>query len=80
MENECIGFSSKFGLLHTCVCVCVCVCVYIYIYIYRERERERIEYYSAIKRNKFESVIVRWMNLEPVINSDINQRRTNKAY
>ena len=38
MENECIGFSSKFGLLHTCVCVCVCVC--IYIYIYRERERE----------------------------------------
>ena len=39
-----------------------------------------MEYHSAIKKNKFESVIVRWMNLEPVINSDINQRRTNKAY
>ena len=23
-----------------------------------------MEYYSAIKRNKFESVVVRWMNLE----------------
>ena len=26
-----------------------------------------IEYYSSIKRNKFESVLVRWMNLEPII-------------
>ena len=25
-----------------------------------------MEYYSAIKRNKFESVAVRWMNLEPL--------------
>ena len=26
-----------------------------------------MEYYSAIKRNKFKSVLVKWMNLEPVI-------------
>ena len=26
-----------------------------------------VEYYSAIKRNKFKSVLVKWMNLEPVI-------------
>ena len=26
-----------------------------------------MEYYSAIKRNRFESVLMRWMNLEPVI-------------
>ena len=26
-----------------------------------------IEYYSAIKRNTFESVVMRWMNLEPII-------------
>ena len=26
-----------------------------------------MEYYSAIKRNEFESVVVRWMNLEPLI-------------
>jgi len=25
------------------------------------------EYYSAIKRNAFESVLMRWMNLEPII-------------
>ena len=25
------------------------------------------EYYSALKRNIFESVLIRWMNLEPVI-------------
>ena len=25
-----------------------------------------MEYYSAIKRNEFESVELRWMNLEPV--------------
>ena len=25
-----------------------------------------MEYYSAIKRNAFESVLMRWMNLEPI--------------
>ena len=34
-----------------------------------------MEYYSAIKRNEFESVIVRWMNLEPVIQSEVSQRK-----
>ena len=29
----------------------------------------RMEYYSAIKRNVFESVLMRWINLEPVIQS-----------
>ena len=32
------------------------------------------EYYSAITRNKFESVVVRWMNLEPVIQSEVSQK------
>ena len=31
-----------------------------------------VEYYSAIKRNAFESVLVRWMNLEPVIQSEVS--------
>ena len=26
-----------------------------------------MEYYSAIRRNTFESVLMRWMNLEPII-------------
>ena len=32
----------------------------------------RMEYYSAIKRNTFESVLMRWMNLEPTIQSGVN--------
>ena len=31
-----------------------------------------IEYYSAIKRDAFESVLMRWMNLEPIIQSEVN--------
>ena len=33
-----------------------------------------MEYYSAMKRNEFEPVLVRWMNLEPVIQSEGSQR------
>ena len=36
------------------------------------------EYYSAIKRNTFESVLVRWMNLEPIIQSEVNQKEKYK--
>ena len=33
-----------------------------------------MEYYSAIKRNTFESVLMRWMNLEPIIQSEVSQK------
>ena len=39
-----------------------------------------IEYYSAIKRNKLESVLLRWMNLEPVIQSEVIQKKKNKYH
>ena len=29
-----------------------------------------MEYYSAIKKNAFESILMRWMKLEPIIQSD----------
>ena len=29
-----------------------------------------MEYYSAIKKNTFESVLMRWMKMEPIIQSD----------
>ena len=32
------------------------------------------EYYSAIKRNSFESVLMRLMNLEPIIQSEVSQK------
>ena len=37
-------------------------------------------YYSAIRRNKFQSVVVRWMNLEPVIQNEVSQKETNIIY
>ena len=33
-----------------------------------------MEYYSAIKKNTFESVLMRWMKLEPIIQSEISQK------
>ena len=33
-----------------------------------------MEYYSAIKRNTFESVLMRWMNLDPIIQSVVRGR------
>ena len=32
------------------------------------------EYYSAIKRNTFEAVLMRWMNLEPIIQNEVSQK------
>ena len=37
-----------------------------------------MEYYSAIKRNTYESVLVRWINLEPVIQSEVSQKEKDK--
>ena len=31
-------------------------------------------YYSAIKKNTFESVLMRWMKLEPIIHSEVSQK------
>ena len=33
-----------------------------------------MEYYSAIKENSFESVLMRWMKLEPIIQSEVSQK------
>ena len=37
-------------------------------------------YYSAIKRNTFESVLMRWMKLEPIIQSEVNQKEKHQYY
>ena len=36
-----------------------------------------MEYYSAIKRNKIELFVVRWMDPECVIQSEVRKRKTN---
>ena len=33
-----------------------------------------MEYYSAIKKNAFESVLMRWMKLEHIIQSEVSQK------
>ena len=37
-----------------------------------------MEYYSAIKKNTFESVLMRWMKLEPSIQSEANQKEKDQ--
>ena len=37
-----------------------------------------MEYYAAIKRSECESVELRWMNLESVIQSEVSQKEKNK--
>ena len=37
-----------------------------------------MEYYSAIKRDTFESVLMRWMNLESIIESEVSQKEKDK--
>ena len=37
-----------------------------------------MEYYSAIKKNAFESVLMRWMKLEPIIQSEVSQKEKHQ--
>ena len=37
-----------------------------------------MEYYSAIKKNPFESVLMRWRKLEPMIQSEVSQKEKHQ--
>ena len=39
-----------------------------------------MKYYSTIKRNAFESVLMRWMNLEYIIQNEVSQKDKNIVY
>ena len=39
-----------------------------------------MEYYSAIKRDTFESALMRWMNLKPIIQSEVSQKEKDKHH
>ena len=39
-----------------------------------------MEYYSVIKRNAFESVLMRLMKLEPITHSEVSQKEKNKYH
>ena len=40
--------------------------------------RSTMEYYSAIKKNAFESVLMRWMKLDPIIQSKISWKENHQ--
>jgi len=37
-----------------------------------------VEYYSSIKKNAFESVLMRWMKLEPIIQTEVSQKERHQ--
>ena len=37
-----------------------------------------MEYYSAIKKNTFESVLMKWIKLQPIIQSEVNQKEKDE--
>ena len=37
-----------------------------------------MEYYSAFKKNAFESILMRWMKLGPIIESEVSQKEKHK--
>ena len=39
-----------------------------------------MEYYSAVKMNTFESVLMKWMKLKPIIQSEKSERETPIQY
>ena len=39
-----------------------------------------MEYYTAIKMKTFESVLMKWMNLEPIMQSEVSQKEKNKYH
>ena len=49
---------------HKSLCICVCILA--------------LQIDSAIKRNECESVELKWMNLEPVLQSEVSQKEKNK--
>ena len=57
---------------HRCPSADKCVRKVWYIYT--------MEYYSAIKKNTFELFLMRWMELEPVIQSEVSQKNTDIVY
>jgi len=37
-----------------------------------------MEYYSAIKKNTFKSVLMKWIKLEPIIQSEVSQKEKHQ--
>ena len=53
-------------------------CPWAYEWIRKLWHTYTMEYYSAIKRKTCESVLMRWMNPETIIQSEVNQKEKDK--
>ena len=52
--------------------------VVIHTHTHIHTQKHTMEQYSAIKRKEFESLLMRWMNLEPIIQSEVGKKEKNK--
>ena len=43
-------------------------------------DKEDVVHYSFIKKNEFQSILMRWMNLEPVMQSEVSQKEKYKYH
>ena len=59
-------------------------CLFSFAFLARRVNRSKttlMEYYPGIKQNAFESVLMRWMQREPIIQSEVSQKEnTNTVY
>ena len=52
----------------------------LYTHIHTHTHTHTMENYSAIKKNTFESVLMRWTNLEHIVQSEVSQKEKNKYH
>ena len=64
--------SYRSGLSHSTGFGCPASCINLALVIWFTYGT--MEYYSAMKRNAFESVLMKWMNLKPIKQSEVGQQ------
>ena len=75
--------SPKVCSTHLSLFCCLAYRVIIAIFLNSEWIRKlwyiyTMEYYSAVKKNTFESVLMRWMKLEPIIQNEVSQKEKHQ--
>ena len=71
---------AVFDLLFLTTLLCITGSRFIHLTTTDSNSFLLMEYYSAMRRNEFEPVVVRWVNLEPVIQSKVVRKsKSNTA-
>ena len=64
--------------LYSCLAYRVIITIFLNEWIRKLWYVYTMQYYSAIKKNAFESVLMRWMKLEPIIQSEVSQKEKHQ--